>query len=118
MPFNSYYYIIFFLLTVGVYFILSKSSYASAGKTLLVLASLYFYGFMNFSFVPLILFSHLPKNEHPIRCEPSMTFQLYCWILLGVNLDIQTLIINFERWKLIVDNLQYAKKSADPNVEF
>ena len=57
MPFNSYYYIMFFLPIVAVYLILRKTSAVPAGKAWLVLASLYFYGFMNFSFVPLILFS-------------------------------------------------------------
>ena len=57
MAFNSYYYLMFFLLTVTVYLILSKTSKVSGGKVWLVLASLYFYGFVNFSYVPLILLS-------------------------------------------------------------
>jgi hypothetical protein len=40
MPFNSYYYIIFFLPIVAVYLILRKTSSVSVGKAWLVLASL------------------------------------------------------------------------------
>jgi alginate O-acetyltransferase complex protein AlgI len=58
--FNSYAFIFLFLpLTFGVYFVLNWRKLILAGKAWLVLASLFFYGYWNPVYIPLILASIL-----------------------------------------------------------
>ena len=58
MLFNSYTYIFFFLpIAWVVYFSFNQTKHSRAGKVWLVLASLFFYGFFNFSYVPLLIVS-------------------------------------------------------------
>ena len=38
---------------------------------------------------------HLPKSIQSASYQWTLTFQLNCGILLGVNLDIQTVLLNF-----------------------
>jgi len=60
MLFNSYLYIFFFLpIVLLVYFLLNKTKTTRAGKVWLVLASLFFYGFWNFAYIPLLVVSIL-----------------------------------------------------------
>lgn len=56
MLFNSYAYILFFLPTVAIgYFILNRKKLPKAGNAWLSLASIFFYGWWNFIYVPLLL---------------------------------------------------------------
>ena len=43
---------------------------------------------------------HLPNSIQLTSSRPTLTFQLYCGLLLGVNLDIQTVLLNLYlgRW--------------------
>jgi len=56
MLFNSYEFIFFFLPVMFIgYFVLAKSSYTKASKIWLILGSLFFYGYWNYIYIPLIL---------------------------------------------------------------
>lgn len=58
MLFNSIVFIYLFLPVIGlVYFFLNKNKYIYAGKIFLILASLFFYGYWNYKYVPLIILS-------------------------------------------------------------
>ncbi|HXI10854.1 MAG TPA: MBOAT family protein [Thermodesulfobacteriota bacterium] len=58
MLFNSYLFILLFLpVTLAVYFILNRQRLTTASKAWLVLCSLFFYGWWNVSYLPLILLS-------------------------------------------------------------
>jgi D-alanyl-lipoteichoic acid acyltransferase DltB (MBOAT superfamily) len=77
MPFNSYYYIIFFLPTViAVYLILNQITNATVTKSWLVLASLYFYGFINIYYIPLILFSIIANFIFAIQLDRNIKGKL------------------------------------------
>jgi D-alanyl-lipoteichoic acid acyltransferase DltB (MBOAT superfamily) len=47
----------FFPLVLGVYFLLNKFKKYDLAKVLLLLASLFFYGYFNWSYLPIIVFS-------------------------------------------------------------
>lgn len=76
MLFNSYAFIFLFLpITFAIYFVLNRKKLTLAAKTWLVFASLFFYGYWNPVYIPLILGSILfnyavgsalvRKREHP-----------------------------------------------------
>lgn len=58
MLYNSYIFILFFLpITLSGYYILNHFHYYKGATIWLCLASLFFYGFFNWSYLPIILLS-------------------------------------------------------------
>ena len=90
MLFNSFAFIVFFLpITFSVYFILNKFKLIQISILWLTVASLFFYGYWNFIYIPLILCSitfnfyvcHLLCN-HPSRKK------LILWVGIAANLAL------------------------------
>ena len=106
MAFNSYYYIIFFLPVVAVYLILSKSSYVSTGKAWLVLVSLYFYGFMNFFYVPLLLCSIIANYVFGILLDGNTKrrFSRRLVLCLGISFNL-VLLMYFKYTNFLILNI-------------
>ena len=95
MLFNSYLYIFFFLpIVLVVYFSLNKTKNVRAGKVWLAIASLYFYGFWNFSYVLLLVFSIFVNYTLGIFLSTKMesntknTFSRRYIVIIGIIFNI------------------------------
>ena len=51
----------------------------------------------------------IPKSKQLTSNEPIVTYKLYCGFFLGVNFDIQTVLLNFQVSGSSAGHLQYVK---------
>ncbi len=116
MLFNSYIFIFLFLpLTLIGYFTLTKFNKIKSAKSLLIIASLYFYGYFNFSYLVIILVSifanysigHLLHNKNRTAVERK----LFC--ALGVVLNIG-IIGYFKYSDFFISSINHLFKSDIP----
>ena len=106
MPFNSYYYIIFLLVTVSVYVNLSKTGKVPAGKIWLVLVSLYFYGFVNIAYIPLILVSIAANYVFGVYLDEKHSGKLFrkTVLVIGVSFNLGLLMV-FKYTSFLLENV-------------
>ena len=90
MLFNSFVFIFLFLpITLVLYYGLNHFRRYTLAKTLLVLASLYFYAWFNLSYLPIILVS-IAVNYAAGRCLTANIGNLWrkLWLVLGICFNI------------------------------
>jgi alginate O-acetyltransferase complex protein AlgI len=103
MLFNSYIFIFLFLpITLCVYFLLNKIKALTAAKLWLILASLFFYGYWNISYIVLIIFSIL-FNYSLARLLFSK-FESKLALIFGLIVNV-SLLAYFKYSNFLVDNL-------------
>ncbi|MFZ5448088.1 MAG: MBOAT family O-acyltransferase [Thermodesulfobacteriota bacterium] len=116
MLFNSYEYILIFLpLSLIVYFILNYSKLTLAAKTWLVLASLFFYGWWNPKYLPLIMGSILfnfAVGGFLVKANNGTGVRKAA-LVVGVAGNIG-LLSYFKYYDFFISNLNYATGSNVP----
>lgn len=114
MLFNSYEFILLFLpVSVLGYFLLSRSN-AQTGKWWLFLASLFFYGYWNYKYVPLIL-SSIAVN-YGVATIMQGSNRKRAWLIAGVTFNL-VLLGYFKYVDFFIENLNRAL-STDFNLTY
>jgi alginate O-acetyltransferase complex protein AlgI len=97
MLFNSFEYIIAFLpISIIVYFFLNKLKLTLASKVWLVFVSLFFYGWWNFRYVPLIVASILFNYAIGIMLSKRTFDNNKLFLFLGIAFNV--LLLGFFKY--------------------
>lgn len=106
MLFNSFVFIFAFLpITFMVYFGLNRMRHYTAAKVALVVASLYFYAFFNWSYLPIIISSILVNYLVAWRMRvDDKTWLRKLWMVVGVVFNIG-MIGYFKYFDFFIENI-------------
>lgn len=107
MLFNSYVFILLFLpLTLSIYFFLSRKKLILASKAWLVLASLFFYGWWNPVYIPLILGSILFNYGIGLTLTRAKQSQSRLFLIIGI-LGNLILLAYFKYTDFFINNVNH-----------
>ena len=107
MLFNSYVFILLFLpLTLSIYFFLNRKKLILASKAWLVLASLFFYGWWNPVYIPLILGSILFNYGIGLTLTRAKQSQSRLFLIIGI-LGNLILLAYFKYTDFFINNINH-----------
>ncbi|MEG1807993.1 MAG: MBOAT family O-acyltransferase, partial [Cetobacterium sp.] len=113
MLFNSFYFIfLFFPITIFIYFLLNNYEHEKLAKFWLVLTSLYFYGYFNYSYLILIIASIVVNYSAGTWITNKTAFKKEVFIL-GVLFNILGLGY-FKYYDFFITNLNFILKTDLP----
>lgn len=118
MLFNSYTFILFFFPSVFAgYFLLHKFTFSHFALTFLFLASLFFYGFWNFHYTPLILISIFVNYFIGRLQNISINLKIRRVLLLsGISFNVLFLMY-FKYCNFFINNLNFVFNTKIPSLE-
>ncbi|MBC2850902.1 MBOAT family protein [Cetobacterium sp. 8H] len=113
MLFNSFYFIfLFFPITIFVYFILNNYEHQKLAKFWLVLTSLYFYGYFNYSYLILIIASIVVNYSAGTWITNKTAFKKEVFVL-GILFNVLGLGY-FKYYDFFIKNLNFILKTDLP----
>ena len=112
MLFNSFVFIFLFLpITFLAYFGLNKMRHYNTAKAVLVIASLYFYAFFNWSYLPIILSSIIVNYLLALRMKiDEKNWLRKLWMIIGIVFNIG-MIGYFKYFDFFLENINFLFKT-------